>query len=125
MARRVPIATEQLTVTVERCDDSTPDWDRVLDDLEASCEVAEHLLVDNPRFPEVNAIEPRQWYPPQGLGPMPGGLTQRAMMILRRIAEVEQALADRSVLAARRISTVNRSDPRRRSPSPTRVDASY
>ena len=68
---------------------SSATWESVLTDLEARVELAEQAL-DAGADLETSLLQP--WTPPQGLGPLPMHLRERAIGVIALQADVEQRI---------------------------------
>jgi hypothetical protein len=68
---------------------STLTWEAVLTDLETRVDLAEQALDEGAEF-QSSLLQP--WTPPEGLGPLPAHLRERAITIIAMQAEVEQRI---------------------------------
>jgi hypothetical protein len=68
---------------------STLSWEAVLTDLETRVELAEQALDEGS---ELHSTLLQAWTPPQGLGPLPAHLRERAIGVIAMQAEVEQRI---------------------------------
>lgn len=73
----------------DRLDTTTTDWDATLDVLEVGVQRAEAAIESG----EVLIVD--AWRPPEGLGPLPEALQERATSLSWRMAAVEQRARER------------------------------
>lgn len=68
---------------------STLAWEAVLTDLATRVELAEHALDEGL---ELDPLLLQPWTPPEGLGPLPQRLRDRAVGVLAQQADIEQRI---------------------------------
>jgi hypothetical protein len=83
-------------------------WSAVLAELDANVTTTEQLLTDEFAVPPAESI----WTPPAGLPPVPSELRDQALDVLRRLSEVEAAIAVRADVLRRQVAQAPRRDPR-------------
>ena len=86
-------------------------WEAALAELELDVAETEAMLASD-HVPIATA----PWVPPQGLGPLPEPLLERAQLLLDRQAEVAQRLSEALVLSRRQVrltETLKAGGPRR------------
>lgn len=79
-------------------------WESVLTDLEARIELAEQALDAGSEL-EASLLQP--WTPPQGLGPLPMKLRQRAIGVIAQQADVERRIETAKGQISREIQSLN------------------
>ena len=79
-------------------------WENVLADLESRVQLAEQALDDGAQF-DTSLLQP--WTPPDGLGPLPERLRERAVSVLAQQADIEQRLATAMGQLGREIANLN------------------
>jgi transposase len=81
-------------------------WEHVLADLSSRVVLAEQALDEGS---DLDAALLQPWTPPEGLGPLPDHLRERAIAVLAQQAEIEQRIGHAMDQLSRELSKVSAS----------------